>query len=129
MAPLAPWGNFYVIVGSSGTALIGIHRARRQTTYAPVWQDWLWYAIVPCSLYAALAMAALFLRTTIQLAMFVVAGAALGLLLGHARPKLLRTYMPTLPLNDARDALQKWGDDLDLILRSGRKPVAAQALE
>jgi hypothetical protein len=37
--------------------------------------------------------------------------------------------MPTLPLNDARDALQKWGDDLDLILRSGRKPVAAQALE
>lgn len=27
--------------------------------------------------------------------------------LGHARPKLLRTYMPTLPLTEARDALQK----------------------
>jgi hypothetical protein len=29
--------------------------------------------------------------------------------LGHARPKLPRTYMPTLPLSEARDALQKWG--------------------
>jgi hypothetical protein len=29
--------------------------------------------------------------------------------LGHARPKLLRTYMPTLPLKEAREALQKWG--------------------
>jgi len=37
--------------------------------------------------------------------------------LGHARPKLLRTYMPTLPLNEARDALQKWGDELERILR------------
>src|SRR5262249_14731999 len=26
--------------------------------------------------------------------------------LGHARPKLLRTYMPTLPLNEAREALE-----------------------
>jgi hypothetical protein len=36
--------------------------------------------------------------------------------LGHARPKLLRTYMPTLPLGEARDALQKWGDEIDRIL-------------
>jgi integrase len=36
--------------------------------------------------------------------------------LGHARPKLLRTYMPTLPLGEARDALQKWGDELAAIL-------------
>jgi integrase len=38
--------------------------------------------------------------------------------LGHARPKLLRTYMPTLPLGEARDALQRWGDELDRILRA-----------
>jgi hypothetical protein len=68
-------------LGGLGYGTIVILRARRQTTYAPVWQDWLWYAIVPFSLYAALALAGLFLRTTIQLAMFVVAGAALGLLL------------------------------------------------
>ena len=36
--------------------------------------------------------------------------------LGHARPKLLRTYMPTLPLNEAREALQRWGEELTHIL-------------
>ncbi len=36
--------------------------------------------------------------------------------LGHTRPKLLRTYMPTLPLGDARDALEKWGNELSRIL-------------
>ncbi len=36
--------------------------------------------------------------------------------LGHARPKLLRTYMPTLPLGEARDVLQKWGEEIDRIL-------------
>jgi hypothetical protein len=68
-------------LGGLGYGTIVIHRARRQTTYTPVWQDWLWYAILPCSLYAALALAALFLRTNIQLALFVIAGATLGLLL------------------------------------------------
>ena len=37
--------------------------------------------------------------------------------LGHARPKLLRTYMPTLPLDEARAALARWGDHLARILR------------
>jgi hypothetical protein len=32
--------------------------------------------------------------------------------LGHARPKLLRTHMPTLPLGEARDALERWGREL-----------------
>jgi len=36
--------------------------------------------------------------------------------LGHSRPKLLRTYMPTLPLNEARDVLQRWGSELEGIL-------------
>jgi integrase len=49
--------------------------------------------------------------------------------LGHVRPRLLRTYMPTLPLNEARDALRKWGEELDLILRSERVPVAVPDLE
>jgi integrase len=38
--------------------------------------------------------------------------------LGHARPKLLRTYMPTLPLGEAREVLRRWGNELDRILRS-----------
>jgi len=36
--------------------------------------------------------------------------------LGHARPKLLRNYMPTLPLKEAREMLQKWGEELERIL-------------
>src|SRR5437773_1440802 len=39
--------------------------------------------------------------------------------LGHARPKLLRTYLPTLPLGEAREALQRWADELERILGSG----------
>jgi integrase len=49
--------------------------------------------------------------------------------LGHARPKLLRTYMPTLPLNEARDALQKWGDELAGIVRSDPGPLSAEVVE
>jgi hypothetical protein len=147
---LSAWGNFYVIVGSSGAALVGlqfvvvtliadthkrmaddsvgafgtptvvhfvgallvaaimsapwpallslsvalvvyglgglaydavvIRRARRQTNYTPVWEDWLWYALLPCGIDAALVLAALFLPTAAQPAMFVIGFAALSLL-------------------------------------------------
>jgi integrase len=36
--------------------------------------------------------------------------------LGHARPKLLRTYMPTLPLDEARAALTRWAGELARII-------------
>jgi hypothetical protein len=36
--------------------------------------------------------------------------------LGHARPKLLRTCMPTLPLKEAREMLEKWGEEIEKIL-------------
>jgi integrase len=39
--------------------------------------------------------------------------------LGHARPKLLRTYMPTLPLKEAREMLQKWGEEIEKIPSGG----------
>jgi hypothetical protein len=68
-------------LGGLGYGAIVIHRTRRQTVYAPGWGDWLWYVILPGSLYAALALAALLLRTTTQLALFGIGGAALGLLL------------------------------------------------
>lgn len=85
----APWRSFFptsvalAMCGLGGLAYgaIVIHRARRQTYYQPVWEDWLWYMILPYSVYAALALAAVFLRTTTQLAEFVIGAAALGLLL------------------------------------------------
>jgi hypothetical protein len=85
----APWPSLCPVsaaltlcgLGGLGYGAMVIQRARRQTTYAPVWQDWLWYAALPCSLYAALAVAALLLRTQTQLALFALGGVALGLLL------------------------------------------------
>ncbi len=47
--------------------------------------------------------------------------------LGHARPKLLRTYMPTLPLAEAREGLQRWAELLEVINGSeavGQRPSA-----
>ncbi len=52
----------------------------RQAGYKPVWEDWLWYATLPCSAYAALAIAALFLSTVTRLALFTIGAAALALL-------------------------------------------------
>jgi len=61
-----------------GYAVIVINRVRRQTGYEMDGQDWLWYAVVPCSLYVGLAVAGLTLPTTSHVAPFVVAGAALA---------------------------------------------------
>jgi len=58
-----------------------IRRERRQTAYTPVWQDWVWYAVLPCSVYAALLVAALRLDAATHTAVFVIGAAALGLLL------------------------------------------------
>ncbi|HTJ22336.1 MAG TPA: hypothetical protein VL383_08065 [Gemmatimonadaceae bacterium] len=148
---LAGWESFYVIVGSSGAALIGLQfvvialikdtrtrttsgtisafgtptvvhlggallisavmsapwpalvdvslalticgliglayvttvmiQARRQTGYAPVWEDWLWHVMLPGCVYVALTIAALALRASTSGALFVIGGGALGLLL------------------------------------------------
>jgi hypothetical protein len=67
-------------VAGFGYGIIVIHRARRQKEYKPVWEDWLWHAILPCSVYVALGVAALFLRAAVQAAMFVIGAVALSLL-------------------------------------------------
>jgi hypothetical protein len=84
----APWPSLFpmsvalAICGLSGLVYCtrAIHRARRQTGYKPEWRDWLWYTILPCTIYAALGVAAVLLRTTTQLAIFLIGAAALGLL-------------------------------------------------
>jgi hypothetical protein len=85
----APWPSLVslsIVIGMCGLGgltygAIVIGLARSQTFYQPVWQDWLWYTLLPCSVYAALAVASLLLRANIQIALFVIAAAALGLLL------------------------------------------------
>jgi hypothetical protein len=149
-SPLAAWDNFYVIVGSSAAALIGLQfvviallkdarrrsttkeidafatptilhfcavlllssivsapwpspsgadlalgicgavgvgyvtivtrRARAQTTYKLVMEDWIWHIVLPFVAYVALFAAALALGRYILVSLFVVAGTALLLL-------------------------------------------------
>jgi hypothetical protein len=58
-----------------------IQRARGQTVCDPVWQDWLWYAVLPPASYALLAAGAACLPWNAEGPLFVIAAAALGLLL------------------------------------------------
>ena len=112
LAALRAWESFYVIVGSSGGALIGlqfvvitliaerrglanagslsafgtpcgvvIRRALSQSDYKPVWQDWVWYSVMPCCIYAVVTVGAVILATDERDALFVVGLAALALLL------------------------------------------------
>jgi hypothetical protein len=85
----APWpslsGTFIALaicgLGGLGYGAVVIRRERRQTSYTPVWEDWLWYAALPCTAYAALPLTAAFLRSSPEVALFVIGAAALGLLL------------------------------------------------
>jgi len=80
---LTPLAIAVAICGICGVAYstFVLRRTRRQKTYQPVWQDWLWYGVLPCGVGAALAVAALFLQTHTQPAMLATGAAALGLLL------------------------------------------------
>lgn len=84
----APWPSpnaLSLAAGATGLAGLAygmrvVVRTLRQKAYEPVWEDWLWYTALPGVCYAALAIAA-FLRTNASSPLFVIAAAALGLLL------------------------------------------------
>jgi len=61
-------------------AVIIIRRARRQMNYKPVWEDWLWYSILPLLAYTLLLLAGILVRAYPQKALFIVAAVALLLL-------------------------------------------------
>jgi hypothetical protein len=85
----APWQTLIptaIALGICGLfgvvyAIVVVQRARRQTDYTPVAEDWAWYAIVPCTIYAVLSVGAFFVRSGSQTALDVVGGVALSLLL------------------------------------------------
>jgi len=85
----APWhrlANVGIAVGSCGAAglayaVITVHRARRQTQYTPVLEDWLWHGVFPVVAYAAMAIAAAFLTRDAPQSLFAVAAAVLSLVL------------------------------------------------
>jgi len=67
-------------IGGAFYTLLVIHRARHQTKYQPVAEDWLWHAVFPLLSYAVLLGAALCLPHHAVTALFLIAGTALLLI-------------------------------------------------
>ena len=84
----APWrtvSNPSVALGACGLAGvvyggIVLYRARRQTGYTPVFEDWLWHTVLPFVAYGILTAASIALRRYAEAALFAIAAAALLLL-------------------------------------------------
>jgi len=84
----APWYGLSSVsfaLGACGLAgvvygVIIVRRARRQTGYRPVFEDWLWHAVLPLVAYALLLGAAILLRSHPRRVLFAVGAAALLLL-------------------------------------------------
>lgn len=85
----APWHSLttlaaaLIVCGVWGVTytLIVVRRARRQNTYKPVFEDWLWHTVLPLAAYAALFLAAVVLPRAVERSLFVVAGAVLSFVL------------------------------------------------
>jgi hypothetical protein len=85
----APWHSLtrvaaaLAVCGVWGVAytLIVARRARRQSTYKPVFEDWLWHTVLPLAAYTALLLAAIALPGNVERSLFVVAGTVLSLVL------------------------------------------------
>ena len=84
----APWhgvsgpGLALGICGLAGVIYSGVvlYRARKQTGYKPVFEDWMFHTALPFVSYGVLAAASLTLRRAPEPALFAVAAAALLLL-------------------------------------------------
>lgn len=84
----APWGSYLrpaLAIGAIGVsgvfyALVVIRRARRQTGYKPVLEDWVWHAVLPLIAHVTLLMAAVRLLHEPVTALFAIGAAAVLLL-------------------------------------------------
>jgi len=84
----APWhtigavGVIWGLVGLSGIvyAIIVARRMRLQTAYRPVFEDWLFHALLPLAAYVILAVSAYVAQSHARPALFLVAVATLLLL-------------------------------------------------
>jgi len=78
---VAPASVLLALVGLGGVIYTSIvtRRLRRQVSYQPVMEDWLWHAVFPLAAYLALVVAAILLPAMPIPALFVV-GAAMILL-------------------------------------------------
>ena len=85
----APWRSLTNVAGAVGVcgaagvayALVVLHRARRQTAYKPVLEDWLFHTAFPMTAYLAIVIAAFLLSRDAERSLFAVAAAVLALVL------------------------------------------------
>jgi hypothetical protein len=85
----APWPTITIAGGAWGLLGVGgmvysvivIRRMRRQTAYQPVFEDWLFHAILPMVAYSVLAVSAAGAADHAREALFAVGGSGLLLLL------------------------------------------------
>jgi hypothetical protein len=85
----APWRSVTSVAGALGTVsasglfytFVVMRRARRQTTYKPVLEDWLFHTAFPIVAYAAILIAAFVLRRDPEHSLFAVGAAVLALVL------------------------------------------------
>jgi hypothetical protein len=84
----APWpslwpaGVLLAIIGAFGVGYVGIvfRRARAQSEYTPVFEDWLWHNILPFIAYAGVGVAGALLTLHPVGALFVIGAMSLLML-------------------------------------------------
>lgn len=84
----APWDGIrtpsiiWGLVGTAGAVYIlrVAFRMRSQTAYRPVFEDWLFHALLPLAAYIALAVSAFLARSSFRESLFGVGAAVLMLL-------------------------------------------------
>jgi hypothetical protein len=84
----APWPSLHsaaIAIGLCGAGglvygLIVIRRARRQTGYEPVLEDWIWHATLPVVAYSGVILGSLMVGRLEQDALFFIGAASLLLL-------------------------------------------------
>ena len=69
------WG--FVGVAGTGYTLLIVRRMRSQRAYRPVFEDWLFHALLPFAAYASLVVAALVAKGGGRQALFIVGAAAM----------------------------------------------------
>jgi len=85
----APWASLrapalvMALCGFAGFIYVAVvlRRARRQTEYRPVFEDWIFYLVLPALSYGALLAAGVRMARGDEAMLYVIAGVALTLLL------------------------------------------------
>jgi hypothetical protein len=84
----APWAGIagaaalWGLLGCAGVLYVVLvsRRMRTQTAYRPVFEDWLFHALIPLAAYAVLVVSALTIATWTRTDLFLIGAAALVLL-------------------------------------------------